>query len=144
MLRGRFGNTSNGPYLEGYISFPRLGVKGLISFLVDTGADSSIIMPTDGKKLGIDYRNLTNRSSSDGLGGSANEFQELAILSFSDPKYVYSYVLREVAIAEPAPFNRRYPSLLGREILHRWRFVMDKARDQVLFTPVTWDSRQRL
>jgi len=111
---------------------------------VDTGADSSIFMPTDGRKLGVDYQALINPSSSDGLGGSANEYQEVAVLSFSDRKYVYSYLLRTAAIAEPAPFNRRYPSLLGRDILHRWRFVMDKEKDKVLFTPLSWDSRTRL
>lgn len=144
MLQGRFGNTSGAPYLEAHVSFPRLGVRGLVSFLVDTGADATIFMPTDGAKLGIDYDLLQNPSSSDGIGGSANEFQDLAIVSFSDSRYTYSYLLRQAAIAEPSPHNRRFPSLLGRDILHRMRFVMERGRNIVAFTPKIWDLRQRI
>lgn len=39
MLRGRFGDTSGRPYLEGRLFLPRLKLQGDISFIVDTGAE---------------------------------------------------------------------------------------------------------
>jgi hypothetical protein len=48
MIEGRFGNTSGAPFLEGRIILLRFGVRGLVSFLVDTGADATIITPLDG------------------------------------------------------------------------------------------------
>lgn len=101
-------------------------------------------MPADAAKLGINFAHLKNPSSSDGIGGSANEFQEVTVLSFVDSNYVYSYILQQGSISEPSPHNARFPSLLGRDILHRWRFVMDKTKDQVLFTPLEWDFRRKL
>ena len=58
MLQGRFGDTSGRPYLEGRFYIPRLGVQGNISFLVDTGADSTTLLPADANKLNIDHSEL--------------------------------------------------------------------------------------
>ena len=43
MLRGRFGDTSMRPYLEGRIFLPTIGIDGEASFLVDTGADKTTL-----------------------------------------------------------------------------------------------------
>lgn len=80
MLEGRFGNTSGAPYLEARISFPRLNLRGLVSFLVDTGADGTVLMPTDSRKLGIDFASLRDPTTPEGLGGPAHAFKELAVL----------------------------------------------------------------
>ncbi|HTQ13041.1 MAG TPA: retropepsin-like aspartic protease [Rhizomicrobium sp.] len=144
MLRGRFGNTSSAPYLECRVNFPRLGARGLVSFLVDTGADATIFMPTDCRKMGVDFRTLRDPTVSRGIGGEAREFQELATLSFSDQTYVYTYVLKKSAIAEPTQGNPDIPSLLGRDILHKWRFVMERRANRVEFTPLAWDLQQKI
>jgi len=69
MLQGRFGNTSGRPYIEGRLSFPRLGIAGDISFLMDTGADTSVIMPIDSGRMGVDVNQLTTTTESYGIGG---------------------------------------------------------------------------
>ena len=144
MLEGRFGNTSGAPYLEGRIVLPRLGARGLISFLVDTGADASIIMPADSLKLGIDYKSLKDPTTSQGIGGLAHGFNEVGVLSFSDRRYVYSYYIQQLEISVLTAHNFRLPSLLGRDILDQWRFVMDRPSASVTFTPRRWDLRQRI
>ena len=143
MLKGRFGNTSGSPYLEAHISFPRLGLRGLVSFLVDTGADGTVLMPADSKKLGIDFKSLTDQITSEGIGGVAQGFKELTVLSFSDNRHIYSYLLK-IQISAPTVHNHRFPSLLGRDILKRWRFVMDPIKKQVTFTPRTWNLRRKI
>ncbi len=45
MLIGRFGHTSGRPYFEARVVLPHLNVAGNVSFLLDTGADKSLLMP---------------------------------------------------------------------------------------------------
>ena len=68
MLTGRFGGTTGRPYIEGRLFLPRLGIDGNISFLLDTGADSSILMPGDALRLKVPYDQLTGDSPAVGLG----------------------------------------------------------------------------
>jgi predicted aspartyl protease len=142
MLIGRFGNTTGAPYLEASVTLPRIGVRGLVSFLVDTGADITMLMPSDARKLAVDYKNLRNPTVSQGVGGTARGFTEIAIVSFSDGRFLYSYELK-AEIAKPTPHNLGFPSLLGRDVLKRWRSVINNRR-VVTFTPLTWDLRQRI
>src|SRR5436305_5358653 len=124
MLKGQFGITSGAPFIEGRISFPRLEMRGRVSFLVDTGADGTVIMPRDGKMLGIDYGALMYPTTSKGIGGSARGYNEHAVLSFDNGRHIYGYLV-QIEIPTPTEFNLRFPSLLGRDILKKWRFVMD-------------------
>ena len=143
MLIGRFGNTSGAPYLEARVSFPRFNLRGLVSFLVDTGADGTVLMPADSQKLGIDFRSLRNQTKSRGIGGSVIGYGETAVLSFTDRRHIYHYLLT-VEISAPTTHNLRYPSLLGRDILKRWRCVVDASVNKVTFTPRVWDLRQKI
>jgi hypothetical protein len=143
MIRGRFGDTSGAPYVEAHVSFPRLNIRGLVSFLVDTGADGTVFMPADSTKMGIDFAKLADPTISEGIGGAAERFNERVVLSLSDQRFIYSYVLR-VEISKPTRHNLGFPSLLGRDLLDRWRFVMDPMRDLVTFTPRTWDLRSKI
>ena len=82
MLRGRFGDTSGRPYMEGHVLFPRLGWSGNVSFIFDTGADASLLMPLDAERMGIDYAMLENEVSALGIGGVSENFIESAYLAF--------------------------------------------------------------
>jgi hypothetical protein len=142
-MKGRFGNTSVAPYLERRVFFPRLQSRGLVSFLIDTGADGTVLMPADSRRLGINFRVLQNPVTSDGIGGAANGFNERALLSFSDGIYVFSYLL-EIEISAPINHNGRFPSLMGRDVLDQWRFVLKRFRNKITSTPRRWDMRQKI
>ena len=58
MFSGRYGNTSGRPYLEARVILPNLKIGGDVSFIVDTGADRTVLMPIDVKRMGIDYKKL--------------------------------------------------------------------------------------
>ena len=47
MLHGRFGESSGRPYISARVFIPRLGLAGTVSFIFDTGADSSVLMPAE-------------------------------------------------------------------------------------------------
>ena len=139
MLRGRFGDTSGRPYIEGRLIFPNLKIRSDISFLVDTGADRSLLLPNDGMRIGIDYTKLTGDAESIGVGGVCHNFVEPALIVFSEPRrflYVYSI---DLVIAPPAPDIMDPPSLLGRDILNQWRMIYDPTKNRLTFHVVSAD-----
>ncbi|HEY3783418.1 MAG TPA: hypothetical protein VGL56_20235 [Fimbriimonadaceae bacterium] len=139
MLKGRFGDTSGRPYLEAKIFLPRLNVSGDISFLVDTGADTCILMPSDGIRLGIDYALLRGNRECQGIGCTIHTFVEKAILVFSDEKAVYTYSVDLDIHALDASLES-VPSLLGREVLDRWSMNYNPSKNQLTFAVVTSDA----
>jgi hypothetical protein len=143
MLRGRFGDTTTAPYIEASVHFPRLSIRGYVSFLVDTGANSSILMPADSKKLGVDFKVLRNQTTSHGIGGFSKGFEEDAVVAFSDGRHVYGYDVN-MEVSSPTADNRYLPSLLGRDVLNRWRIIIDFSKAKATFTPRTWDLRIKL
>jgi hypothetical protein len=100
-------------------------------------------MPADSRKLGVRTKSLRNPTVSEGIGGAAKGFNEQIILTFSDNRYIYSYLF-DAEISAPTRHNYRFPSLLGRDILNRWRFVLEPTRNLITFNPRTWDLRQRI
>ncbi len=50
MLRGRFGHANKRPYIQGRLFIPRLEIWSDVSFLVDTGADKTSLLPADGSR----------------------------------------------------------------------------------------------
>ena len=126
MIQGRFGNTSGRPYIEARLAFPRLNISGDISFIFDTGADSSLLMPIDSGRLGVDFSRLTTTTESRGIGGLSKQFLEPAILAFTHPGVCLHVYFLSLRIATPTPDIADIPSLLGRDIIDRWAITYDK------------------
>ncbi len=111
--------------MEGRLILPRLSIQGDISFLVDTGADCSMVMPSDAKRLGVPYELLQGDRECGGIGGTAHSFVERAILVFTDPQVMlYAYDL-EIDIMPDDGEMEEVPSLLGRDVIDRWRVTYD-------------------
>ena len=121
MLRGRFGDTSGRPYLEGRLLLLRLSIQGDISFLVDTGADKSVLMPIDANRLGVDYTTLEGSAISVGIGGQSNMFTESGGVLFLEGSNSLHLYLIDIRIPSYTPEISDLPSLLGRDVLDRWR-----------------------
>lgn len=133
MLRGRFGDTSGRPYLEGRLVLPRLQVQGDISFIVDTGADRTVLMPVDALRLGVDYTKLTGGKPTVGVGGIAKMFQESGAAVFLEGSRTLHLYFIEVRIASFTPEIADIPSLLGRDVLDRWRMHYNPATGSLTF-----------
>jgi len=143
MITGRFGDTTTSPYIEASVHLPRLRIRGYVSFLVDTGASGSVLMPADAKKLGVNFGRLIHPTTSHGIGGFSEGFNEVAVVGFSDGKHVYGFDI-ELEIAKRTKDNQHLPSLLGRDILNRCRLVADHTRKLLTLTPRRWDFRVAL
>ena len=133
MLRGRFGTTSGRPYIDGSLLLSRLDLSLEISFLVDTGADESFLMPSDAQGLLLDYRRLSGRSTGGhGAGGSFTAYREPALITFSDGERLFGYSVI-IGILEPRDDMLGVPSLIGRDILHRWRMTYEHSSGILVF-----------
>jgi hypothetical protein len=122
MLLGRFGNTSGRPFLEGRLIIPRLSLTSDLSFILDTGADITYLMPGDAAVMSIDYRQLIVRAPALGVGGPALDYIEPAVAIFEDRRALYVYDI-QLRIAAPRAELMSVPSLLGRNILDRWNIA---------------------
>ncbi len=58
MITGRFNALLGRPQIEGRIYIPRFNVEGEVTFLLDTGADRTMLMPADAFMLGIPLEHL--------------------------------------------------------------------------------------
>ncbi|HEY7065810.1 MAG TPA: hypothetical protein VII06_30320 [Chloroflexota bacterium] len=96
-------------------------------------------MPGDAIRLGIDYAQLTGDAESIGIGGISHNITEQAILAFVEPRRNLHIYLLELAIAPAAPELLDVPSLLGRDILHRWRMVYDYSKRRLAFHVILAD-----
>ena len=89
--------------------------------------------PEDSVNLDIPFGRLISPTMSYGIGGSSLYHRESVVLSFLDDEAVQSYRL-QLHIAEPIATNAGFPSLLGRDVLNRWRMDYDPANSVLEFT----------
>ena len=102
---------------------------------MDTGADATYLHPHDGLEIGIPFDLLQDRITSSGIGGVAAYFPEPAILLFSDDAVQQRYGYRiNVNIARLGDVGDRLPSLLGRNVIRRWRMDYDPTAGRLEFT----------
>lgn len=128
-LDGRFDSTGR-PFVTGELLLPDQGIRASLSFLVDTGADQTLLMPAATARLGIDFSRLAvTPHHMAGIGGSVRYAHAAARLVFYRSS-VYAYRLT-IAIVEPGSQPTPVEALLGRDILDRWYLRYD-SRQQLL------------
>ncbi len=138
MIEGSFDNGS--PFIEGLLVFPGLNVRGPISLLLDTGADETCIMPTDGHRLGIDYSTLTGRKVSiRGVSGSIDSIKRPVFILFTEDRGKVRLYRILIDIMPDETKLHGLHSLLGQDILSRWRTVHDPTRERVHATVLSAD-----
>ena len=95
--------------------------------LVDTGASASCLHPADAIRAGIPFDELGNRVGYLGIRGSSAHFRESANLLIEDGLLLADLSARSTDSRSQRPSNRDLPSLLGRDVLNRWRMDYDPA-----------------
>lgn len=123
-------STDGRPQLVGRLVMPRLEIDTSVLFLVDTGAEHTLLNADDSNRLQVDISDLVDDDSKiAGLGGRIDVFWEDSELTFIQHNTVsHTYKLR-VGILR---FNRSErhrvgvaPSLLGRNLLRNWKMRCD-------------------
>ena len=123
------------PMVTGLARLPNSSLERSIVFLVDTGAEVTMLHPLDAEQLGLDFAGLGCGKSIAGIGGSAKVFDQQLRLLFpdADTGAWYEYNLM-VLVAAPTEHNKSFPSLLGRDILRFWLTEYDPSNGLVRFT----------
>ncbi len=88
-------------------------------------------MPADAVRIGVDHSKLTGDSECGGIGGVIHNFTEPAIVAFTDDANLYVYQI-EIDVMQRDAVADDVPSLLGREILDRWRMVYNPSKNELL------------
>ncbi len=133
-----------GRYTQGNPPAPHVGARVYLlsqrlafdlDFLVDTGADATMLSPGDVLKFEIDVDALRGQQRSyTGIGGSMRLVEEDARITFYDEgtgqwRDVFTTLL--VAAPEnPGPLAR-LPSILGRNILNDYLCTLDPRQGSV-------------
>ena len=129
--------------MEGHVLLPRLGKNGNVSFIFDTGADTSLLMPLDGQRMGIDYGRFQKEETSLGIGGTSDNYIESAYLAFVGDEALFGYEI-ELRVCKPSKDLMTIPSLLGRDIIDQWRVTYDKSALELLAEVISSDAQQVL
>ena len=112
-----------------------LGISARTTFLIDTGADCTVLQPLDVKRLKIPVTKLKGVLPVSGIKGETIYFQEEALLLFAEGNSTIRGYSIQIGVA-PLDANSNYtlPSLLGQEILRYWRMRHDPATGRLEFT----------
>jgi hypothetical protein len=108
VLRGRYGDTSGRPYIAGRVVLPRLDLTVDVSFCLDTGADRTMLMPSDYLRVALDVTALRDAVETIGVGGASLAYREPALVAFAsrDQVFVTGSSLKSRAMLLTSPTSR--------------------------------------
>lgn len=121
------------PYVDLILQFPVADNRQLeVSFLIDTGADRTLLSPAEGarlcQRLGIDILSLPFGQPIGGVGGETQTRMIDATLSIGE-----QLISIALSLVEPPPgYFPTMPSLLGRDILYELSLFMEYRTDSLL------------
>ncbi len=98
-------------------------------FLVDTGADRSLIVPGDYESHRYVFDDFRSAQDVDlrGFGGSLHAKLVLAKLILVDESGKHTQLGLEIEVAGPAPEIRGLPSVMGRDVIDNFRLIIDRS-----------------
>lgn len=127
MIRGRF-DIHGRPLIRGIVFIPRFDIRQPVSFLLDTGADSTCLNSKDANNLHIPRSSLRDATHVGGIGGGATYYREPAALYFLDGARIVTY---DLILRVASSSTGGIPSLLGRDIFDNWRIEYDRSQDNL-------------
>lgn len=118
-------------YVTAVLAIPRLKIEQRIEFLIDTGATKTTILDKDAITLGIPYSKLLRlKQRLLGLGGLVDTYVANAEIYFkAESGQEHKELVEELLVVKHRRVDEnimRIPSVLGRDILNKYRLIYDK------------------
>lgn len=97
-------------------------------------------MPTDGVRIGLEYGHLTGpQVDSIGVGGESQPRLIRALTTFAEENGRQRTYVIDLLVYPQDPVLDPLDSLLGRDVLNRWRMRYDPHNSRLSFTVVSAD-----
>ncbi|MCD5384168.1 retroviral-like aspartic protease family protein, partial [candidate division WOR-3 bacterium] len=131
-------------FIRAHISSSVFEIDENVAFLVDTGASKTVLLDKDALLLNIDYNELRkfNRNLS-GIGGSVETYiiddmvfcfkSDKGKIEFNSPIFVLRHDLEKLSRDERVKILS-IPSILGRDIIEKFRLIYDIKMEDLIFT----------
>ena len=130
MIRGRFGDTSGRPFIDGRLIVRKLGIYDYVSFCIDTGSDETVLLPVDSLRMALDFGKLKDRSDSCSLSGICSLYTVPATVQFISSECIYSYTI-DLKVAPVSPAVMQLPSIIGRNIIDNWSMNYCRSKNRL-------------
>lgn len=131
-------------YVTARVSVPSQSAAGNVPFLLDTGADVTVLAPRYVEAFELDLSLLAPGQSLVGIGGSVNTLLLDGLLTLGALSFrLRLQVLTPGALADPAA-QKLFPCLLGRDILARLALFLEERTQRVLLLEPDEASRLAL
>jgi hypothetical protein len=150
MIKGEFDNQKR-PIVE--IDLHLTATTPIIHMrpIIDTGAIDTIIMPQDAGRLHLHHGNMPTTRFAKGIGGGIPGYEfNNASLIFHDTAGAPVLYYEDVLVITPDlvryshPAALKLPSILGREVISRWRLTLCYLNrgnyvEEVMIDPLSHD-----
>jgi hypothetical protein len=134
MIRGYFEDDlgRRRPFVKIWLELPAQSVSGEVDFLIDTGAESTILGFVDMLVLRIDPRGLPAGPRSLGIGGRTATLRADATLVLGDRTLSIALRILAPRVRRQQQALMTFPSLLGNDVLRHFALVIEERTDRVL------------
>ena len=131
------------PYVQAYFFLPRQNTHGLLSFMIDTGADSTTLSLIDVERLNLSYRKFRRASliGVQGIAGEQSFYQEEALIIFREEDSTTYYfpinvhIPKKGNLSHDRELQRQLPSILGRDIINQCNLLINYQQGIIELIP---------
>lgn len=131
-------------FIDGHLISTSLDIDETVRFLIDTGASHTVLLDKDAIRLGLNYNRLRRYYQDfSGIGGTVDTFiiPDVTLILKSGDQKICKLTVPIFALRHPLPKIShqeririlRLPSLLGRDIINKFKMVFNFPQKQVFF-----------
>ena len=137
-INGFFRNDA--AFINAHLVSEERDIDETVEFLVDTGASRTTLLDKDAIYFGIEYEKLRRVQDLSGIGGSVETYvidDTTLLFRESTPIKMPVFVIKHPLVTmdkEERTRMLRFPSILGRDVISRFRLIFDRANSELLLT----------
>jgi hypothetical protein len=120
------------PFVTARVAIPSQQVVGNVDFLIDTGADATLLAPGDALDLGLDVAELPQGPRSTGVGGTTTTVSAQATITLDQHSFTIPLRILAPRSNRQRAALARIPSLFGRDLLAHFALFLEVRTGKVL------------